>query len=103
MYPYVRWVEPILHKSNAKGGAKRWIKTYRPVLGNGWFWLGQTLDSGRALIVRENFPDANALGGVQLTSMIHSNTAGGQATNSIGRIPNVLMFLGVLKLMLHDR
>jgi hypothetical protein len=99
MDSYVRWVEPVLDKSNAKGGAIQWFRTYRPVPGDGWFWLGQTLDLGRALIVKENSPDANALGGVQLTSMIHSNSSGGEPTNSKGRIPNVSMFLGVLKLM----
>ena len=80
MYPTLtfRWVEAREDNTNAQGDGKSWFRTYRPVLDEGWFWLGQSLDDRWALQVRENGSYGEALGPVRDTTLIHKN-AGSEA------------------------
>jgi len=65
-----KWVDAIEHVTNPKDEIDaKWLKLHRPETGatGDWFWLGQSLDRNKALMVRENEP--GALG--QLAKTIH--------------------------------
>lgn len=50
-----RWVRPITDQTN-KGAESKvpWFKTYRPPNHEGWYYLGQSIDSRWALLVKDN-------------------------------------------------
>jgi hypothetical protein len=63
-----------VYNTNAAGDTKDWFYTYRPDVGDdGWYYLGPSLDSRWALIVRETIPDSGALCGIRGLGMIHAN------------------------------
>jgi len=56
-----KWVDAIEHVTNAKDEIDaKWLKLHRPETGatGDWFWLGQSLDRNKALMVKENEPKA---------------------------------------------
>jgi hypothetical protein len=56
-----RWVDATEHVVNAKDEIDaKWMKLFRAETGSTgeWFWLGQSLDRNKALMVRENEPGA---------------------------------------------
>jgi hypothetical protein len=56
-----KWVEAFEHVINEKDEIDaKWLKVYRAEIGTtgDWFWLGQSLDRNKALMVKENQPGA---------------------------------------------
>ncbi|KAJ3032426.1 hypothetical protein HDV00_007534 [Rhizophlyctis rosea] len=54
-----RWVPCVTHFTDRGSGAHRDLAVYRPQdIPDGWFWLGQTYDNNRCLIVREAMQEA---------------------------------------------
>jgi len=59
-----RWIDAVEHVTNTKDEIDaKWIKLFRAETGSAddWFWLGQSLDRNKALIVKENEPGALGL------------------------------------------
>jgi hypothetical protein len=57
---FIRWVDAIEHVVNHKDEVDaKWLKLHRPETGAGeWFFLGQSLDKNKALMVKGNEPGA---------------------------------------------
>jgi hypothetical protein len=69
-----RWVDATEHVVNAKDEIDaKWMKLFRAETGSTgeWFWLGQSLDRNKALIVREN--ETGALGQLAKTNKLWDN------------------------------
>ncbi|KIM84795.1 hypothetical protein PILCRDRAFT_817596 [Piloderma croceum F 1598] len=69
-----KWIDAVEHVTNTKDEIDaKWIKLFRAETGStgDWFWLGQSLDRNKALIVKENEP--GALGLLEKTDKVWDN------------------------------
>ena len=74
MHFEIRWVDAIEYVTNVKDETQaKWLKLHRAETGStgDWFWLGQSLDKNKALMVKENEP--GALGRLSKTIKIWDN------------------------------
>lgn len=78
-----RWVRSIVDQTN-KGAEKNvpWFKTYRPPIHEGWCYLGQSLDSSWALLIKSNAIEGTegalpALAPLSDTDVIQENLTSG--------------------------
>lgn len=70
-----RWVSATLHVTEKKS-----LPLYHPSPDSGWFWLGQSLDKHKALLVKENQP--GQLGKIAGRNRIWDSNDGGKNTGN---------------------
>lgn len=91
-----RWVKSAEYKTNAQGEG-RWFRTYRPMLQDGWFWLGQSLNGRWSLLVREQSGHGEALVPVVDLDCFNTNTGSKAKGKSLGVDCQIVVVLSLLR------